>query len=135
MKKKEILLCIALIFSVFSYSQSSTPVTTIVKDWTGLAETGTETEVYYSYVKCDEVPKVLLKFYNEVPFNQSIKIKVTVKYLSYVFTEEKVISLAPNETKAGVCGSQDKSLFISLTPMWEFDKATIEAQVLEAKAS
>jgi hypothetical protein len=141
-KKKQYMRMLGLfvcfqIFTVFSsnlYAQTSTPDVTVVKDWTGLLEAGIECEVYYSLVKCGDEKKVLLKFYNEVPLNQTIKVKVTVKYLGYIVTEEKTVSVAPNQTKMGDCNVADTNLFIKLLPpMWDLEKTVIEAQSIEEK--
>ena len=100
--------------------------------WVGLLETQTECEIYYSLVQCGEDKKLLLKYYNEVPFNQNIKFKVTIKYLGYVITEEKVKSVTPNQTIAADCSSTDINLFVKLLPPnWDFSNTTVTAELIE----
>ena len=120
-----------LLFADKLNAQNTSPVTTVIKDWTGLLETQTECEIYYSYVKCDEERKVLFKFYNEVPFNQNIKFKVTVKYIGYTITEEKTKVVAPNQTIVGECSSTDSNLFIKLLPQWDFERTIITAEIIQ----
>ena len=101
------------------------------QNWIGLLETQTECEIYYSLVQCGEDKKLLLKYYNEVPFNQTIKFKVTIKYLGYVITEEKTKSVTPNQTIAADCSSTDTNLFVKLLPPnWDFANTTVTAELI-----
>ncbi|WP_207494387.1 hypothetical protein [Aridibaculum aurantiacum] len=130
------LISLLIFFSFSSHlsAQTSNKDIAIIKSWTGLIEAGTECEVYYSFVQCGNEKIVLLKFYNEVPFQQNIKVKVTVKYSGYRVTEAKTVSINPNQTIVGACNSTDENLFIKLpTPIWDFDKTTIEVISLETK--
>ncbi|MEJ8844625.1 hypothetical protein WG954_19685 [Lacibacter sp. H375] len=102
-------------------------------NWIGLLETGTECEIYYTLTQCGEDKKLLLKYYNEMPLNQKIRFKVTVKYLGYAVTEEKTKNVAPNQTISAECSSSDSTLFIKLLPPnWDFNKTTVTAELMEA---
>jgi hypothetical protein len=113
-------------------AQTTPPVDSVYQDWTGLIETQTECEIYYSLVQCGDERKVLLKFMNEVPFNQNIKIKVTVKYIGYTIKEEKTKTVAPNLTIIADCSSTDANLFIKLLPRWDLTKTTVTAELIQA---
>jgi hypothetical protein len=130
-----IILCSSLCYARHASGQNSTPASTVVKDWTGLVETQTECEIYYSLVKCGDERKVFLKFYNEVPFAQNIKIKVTVKYSGYIIKQDINVSVSPNQTIAGDCNSTNGNLLIKLLPLWDLDKTSITAELTEAKTS
>ena len=100
-------------------------------DWFGLLETQTELEVLYAFDTCGEQKKVLLKYFNEMPNNQKIKFKVTLKYAGYVIQEEKTRSVAPNEIIAGNCSMTDESMFIPIPSQWEFERVTVSADLIE----
>ena len=101
-------------------------------NWLGLLETQTECEIYYALMQCGEDKKLLLKFFNEVPLNQNIKFKVTVKYLGYTIVEEKTKAVAPNQTIVADCSTTDSTLFIKLLPPnWDFSNTTVTAELIQ----
>ena len=138
-KEKLIFVSLVLIlttsFSPIKEMQKTNSTNTISANepsWIGLLETQTECEIYYSLVQCGEERKLLLKYFNEVPFNQNIKFKVTVKYLGYEIKEEKTKFVAPNQTIIGSCDSTDSNLFIKLLPPnWDFSNTTVTAELIE----
>jgi hypothetical protein len=138
-KVKLFFVCLVLILTA-SFSPvkemrepNSTNITSVKEpNWIGLLETQSECEIYYSLVQCGEERKLLLKYFNEVPLNQNIKFKVTVKYLGYEIKEEKTKFVAPNQTIIGNCDSTDSNLFIKLLPPnWDFSNTTVTAELIE----
>ena len=102
-------------------------------NWTGLIETQTELEVLYALANCNDQKKLLLKYFNEMPMNQQIKYKISLKYTGYFLEEEKLKAVSPNQVIAADCATTDTSMFVLLPSNWDLDRITVTATVIEVK--
>lgn len=100
-------------------------------NWKLLLETSTELEVLYAFDNCDDQKKLLFKYFNEVPFAQNIKYKITLKYAGYNIEEVKVKSVSANQITAAECSASATTMFIKLPPQWEFDRVAVTANLIE----
>ena len=138
MRKHYILftLLLFIITTSFSFVSTQAKKSSIVKkvydpNWILALETNTELEVFYSLDVCDDQKKLLLKYFNEMPFGQNIKYNIKLKYAGYIIEQEKTKSVTPNQIISADCTTSDTSMYIKLPPQWEFDRVTVTADLVE----